>query len=214
MGVQFTIVRGLTILAGVFWSLVYLLIIKRGFQDKTCGMPFVPFCASFSWEFIFSFIHPLSAPQLYINISWFMLDVVILFQIIRFRESVLTHPLLRRFFYPVFFLIFTMSFVAILSMIYELGDWSGKYTALAVNFMISVSFVSMLLNRNNVAGQSMYIALFKMAGTTLTSLLFFLHYPLSPILNFLYVATFIFDWIYIVLLFAKLRELGINPWVR
>jgi len=72
----------------------------------------------------------------------------------------------------------------------------------------------MLLKRRDVKGQSIYIALFKMVGTLLPSILFFLRYPNSPLLNFLYVAIFVFDIIYVFLLYAKLRELGIEPWRR
>ncbi len=43
---------------GLFWIITYILIIKRGFQDKKYGMPMVALCANISWEFIFTFIYP------------------------------------------------------------------------------------------------------------------------------------------------------------
>lgn len=42
---------------GVSWTLAYMLIIKRRFQDKTFGMPLTALCANLSWEFIFSFLY-------------------------------------------------------------------------------------------------------------------------------------------------------------
>ena len=80
--------------------------------------------------------------------------------------------------------------------------------------MMSVLFVSMLLKRDNVSGQSMYIALFKMLGTLLPSILFFMHFPTSFLLTFLYIAIFTFDLIYVIMLNAKHKELGMNPWKR
>jgi hypothetical protein len=80
--------------------------------------------------------------------------------------------------------------------------------------MMSVLFVAMLLRRQDIKGQSIYIALGKMFGTLLPSILFFLRFPNSPLLNFLYVSIFIFDLIYVVLLYAKHKDLGINPWTR
>src|SRR6266852_2809478 len=42
--------------SGICWTLVYLLIIKHGFQDKTYGMPLWALAANISWEFIFAFM--------------------------------------------------------------------------------------------------------------------------------------------------------------
>lgn len=200
--------------SGVSWTLVYILIIKRGFQDKTCGMPLVALCANISWEFIFSFVHPHGTPQLYVNIVWFGLDGVILFQLLRYGRSALRNTLPARLFYPAFFLALGLSFWAVLSITREFGDWHGKYAAFAQNFMMSVLFVVMLYQRKGIGGQSLYIAIFKMLGTVLPSVLFYLRFPSSPLLNFLYIAIFLFDGIYLVLLYRKHWELGINPWKR
>ncbi len=59
--------NAMAIASGVFWTLTYLLIIRRGFQDKTYGMPFFALCANISWEFIFSFVLPHTPPQRYRN---------------------------------------------------------------------------------------------------------------------------------------------------
>ncbi|HZD35671.1 MAG TPA: hypothetical protein VE130_10735 [Nitrososphaeraceae archaeon] len=64
---------------GVFWVLTYVFIVSKGFKDKTYGMPVIALCINFSWEFIFSFILPHSAPQLFINYLWFGLDTIIVF---------------------------------------------------------------------------------------------------------------------------------------
>ncbi len=200
--------------SGVLWTLVYILIIKRGFQDKTCGMPLVALCANISWEFVFSFVYPHRAPQFYVNIVWLGLDVVILFQFLRYGRSVLRNILPTQLFYPAFLLVLGLSFGAILSVTREFGDWHGKYAAFGQNLMMSVLFVVMLYQRKGIDGQSLYIALFKMLGTVLPSVLFYLRFPASPFLNFLYPMIFLFDGIYLVLLYKKLKERGINPWKR
>jgi len=199
---------------GVFWTLVYVLIAKRGFQDKTYGMPLVALCANISWEFIFSFVHPPPAPQLYINIVWFLFDVMILFQFIKFGRPSFDRTLLARLFIPVFLLSLIFSFLTVISITYEFRDLMGKYSAFGQNFMMSVLFVTMLANRNNVKGQSIYIAIFKMIGSASSSILFYTFFPSSFLLKFLYVAIFVFDWIYIILLYNKHKELRINPWKR
>ena len=202
---------GLQIGSGVFWTAVYVLIIRLGFRDKTYSMPITALCANISWEFIFSFLYPHAPPQNYINIIWFAFDLVIVFQTLRFGRIAFERAWL---FYPAFILGVLVSLGAILATTVEFNDWDGKYAAFGQNLMMSVLFVAMLLKRQDVKGQSIYIALFKMAGTLLPSILFFLRFPFSPLLNFFYVAIFVFDLIYAVLLYAKHRELGINPWKR
>jgi hypothetical protein len=200
--------------SGVLWTLVYILIIRLGFQEKTYGMPIAALCANISWEFIFSFIQPHEPPQNYINVIWFVFDLIIVLQTVRFGKAAFSRELPAYLFSPVFLLTVLMSFGAILAITYEFKDWDGKYAAFGQNLMMSVLFISMLLRRKDVSGQSIYIALFKMFGTLLPSVLFFLRFPSSILLNFLYVSIFSFDLIYLVMLYAKHRELGINPWKR
>lgn len=197
--------------SGVFWTAVYILIIRLGFREKTYGMPIAALCANVSWEFIFSFLYPHAPPQNTINVIWFAFDVIIVFQTLRFGKIDFPRHSL---FYPAFILGLLVSFGAILAITSEFNDWDGKYAAFGQNLIMSVLFVAMLLNRQNVRGQSIYIALFKLIGTLLPSILFYLRFPTSLLLNFLYVAIFIFDSIYVVLLYDKHRELGINPWRR
>ena len=197
--------------SGVFWTLVYLLIIRLGFKEKTYGMPITALCANISWEFIFSFMIPHNPPQNYVNVVWFAFDLVIVFQTLRFGRAAFEREGL---FYPAFFLGLVTSFGAILAITYEFKDWDGKYSAFGQNLMMSVLFIAMLLQRRDVSGQSVYIAIFKLSGTLLPSILFYLRFPASVLLNFLYVSIFIFDVIYLIMLYEKHRELGINPWKR
>jgi hypothetical protein len=197
--------------SGVLWTAVYILIIRLGLREKTYGMPIPALCANIVWEFIFSFIYPHEPPQNYINIVWFVFDLVIVFQAVRFGSAAFAQESL---FYSALILGLLVSFGVILGITYELSDWDGKYAAFGQNLMMSILFIAMLLKRANVRGQSVYIALFKMFGTLLPSILFFLRFPSSFLLNFLYVATFVFDLIYVFMLYARHRELGIDPWKR
>lgn len=197
--------------SGVLWTAVYILIIRLGFREQTYGMPITALCANISWEFIFSFLYPHNPPQNYVNIVWFAFDLVIVWQTLRFRRVAFER---ERLFYPALILGLLVSCGVILTITVEFNDWDGKYAAFGQNLMMSILFIAMLLKRRDVSGQSIYIALFKMLGTLLPSLLFFLRFPTSSLLNFLYVAIFVFDLIYVILLHAKHRELGIDPWRR
>jgi len=198
--------------SGICWAIVYFLIIKRGFEDQTYGMPIAALGANISWEFIFSFIHPHPSPQVYINIIWFIFDVIILFQIIRFGKKSINDSLPDVYFYPVVFLAILLGFGLVYAISVEFDDWHGRYTAFGQNLMMSILFVIMHFRRKSLSGQSVYIALFKMVGTALPSILFFSLAPDSILLNTLYCGILFFDVLYTILVYTKSTKMGINPW--
>jgi hypothetical protein len=208
------LVNTLQVVGGICWTLTYLFIIKRGFQDRSVGMPLVALASNVMWEFTFSFVVPHDPPQLYVDYFWFVFDLIIVYQALRFGPALVKDFLPRNWFYPAFILALVLSLAAILAITDEFEDWDGPYTAFGINVMMSVLYVYLLLRRNNLAGQSLYIALLKMVGTAVFSILFYLVYPDSVFLNFTYVAILIFDLLYIVLVYRKARELGLNPWRR
>ena len=198
------------------WTATYILIIRHGFKEKTFGMPLAALCANISWETIFTFIHPHSAPQIYINYLWFFLDTVIVFQFLKYGKKEFP-KFSRTQFYLVFILGVSVSFPLIYSINDEFDDWSGAYAAFGQNLMMSILFIPMLLSRNDLRGQSIYIGIFKMLGTGLFSLAFYLYRPIaqdSMLFLVLFVGTCIFDILYVVMLYQKYRALGIFPWKR
>jgi hypothetical protein len=200
--------KGIT---GLSWTLTYILIIKRGFQDQTFGMPMVALCTNISWEFIFAFIHPHRKAQRVVNTLWFLFDVIILFQILRFGFIA---NLSGSVFYVVVLITLVLAFCLTLFITYEFNDWQGKYTAFGGNLLMSILFITMLLDRGHLSGQSIYIALFKMIGTAIPSIALYLYYPPSKLINFLGLSIFVFDLIYLVLVYQKSIELGLDIWAR
>jgi hypothetical protein len=186
------------VVSGVLWALAYLLMIRRGFLDRTYGMPLVALCANLSWEFIFSFVYPHDLPQRAVDVVWFSLDLVILLQVLLYGPREFA-DLSRRAFYAMLALALATSFGAVLAVTYEFADFDGAYSAFGQNLMMSVLFIAMLRSRGSLRGQSVRIALLKMSGTALASFAFYFHnqdYAGSVLLPFLYVATLVFDGIY------------------
>ena len=214
MGFSPEIENLLKIGSGIFWSLTYLFIIWRGFKDRSYGMPMVALCANISWEFIFSFVYPSGPPQLYINMAWFFLDLVIVFQFLYFAPRVFDSLLPKGWLYPVSALTLVIAFSLVLGVTQEFKNWNGAYAAFGQNLMMSVLFVVMLRRRDDLSGQSIYIAIFKMIGTLLPSILFYARDPSSLMMNSLYISIFIFDALYVVMLYVKHKDLGIQPWRR
>jgi len=202
-------------IGGLFWSATYILIIRRGFKDKTFGMPMAALCANISWETIFAFILPHDAPQLYVNYIWFSLDVVIVIQFLKYGKK--EFPSIPKWqIFAIFALGIAIAAPMIVGISNELNDNVGAYAAFGQNLMMSILFVTMLINRQGIGGQSFYIALFKMVGTGLSSLAFYLYRPIaqdSILLQFLFVSIFIFDLIYTIGIYRKCKN-SENPLKR
>lgn len=168
-------------------------------------MPLVALCANLSWEFIFAFVHPHGPVQRPINVVWFLLDAVILFQLLRYGPREFPR-LTQALFYSMFALSLVMSFCAVLFMTYEFGDYDGAYSAFGQSLLMSALFISMLYSRRSLRGQSPAIALCKLAGTALASAAFYFfepEYDASVLLPFLFVAILVLDVIYAVMTFAR-----------
>jgi len=197
-------------IGGLFWSATYILIIRRGFKDKTFGMPMAALCANISWEAIFAFVTPHGAPQLYVNYVWFSLDAVIMWQFLKYGKK--EFPTVSRWqFYTVFALGLSVAIPMILAINHEMEDSVGAYAAFGQNLMMSILFVTMVINRKGIDGQSFYIALFKMIGTGLSSLAFYQFRSItqeSILLPLLFVSIFVFDLIYTVAIYRKCKEYG------
>jgi hypothetical protein len=197
------------IVGGIFWILTYIFIISKGYKDKTYGMPLLALCANISWEFIYSFLLPHSPPQLYINYLWFALDVVIVFQFFKYYKNEFPN-LSSTTLSTVFAISIATVFSIILSGGLYFGDVDGVYAAFGQNLLMSVLFVVMFFSRgNSLGGQSIFIAIFKMLGTGLTSIHFYLFEPVSQssfVLPFLFISIFIFDLFYTVMIVKQYKK--------
>ena len=208
------IANSLLISSGIFWTLTYLLILRRGFADKNYGMPMLALCANLSWEFIFAFIYPHPYPQRIINYIWLTFDLGLLAQYFYYGRKAFTVNLPGQLFYPNFILSLLFSALTIIFISIEFDEYIGYYAAFGQNLLMSALFIHMFLKRNSASGQSVYIALFKMIGTIFASIIFYLYFPTSYLLILLYFGIFIYDFIYFYLLYRKLSASGISPWQK
>ena len=92
------------------------------------------------------------------------------------------------------------------------GDFFA--TAFGQNLLMSILFIRLLLDRKDLAGQSLYIGLAKMLGTFCASVMVFAYAPESHLTVFFAWAILCFDLVYIGLFIRQSRRLGINPLLR
>jgi len=170
----------MSILSGVSWTIVYLVIIYRGFKDKASGMPLIALGLNFSWEFIYSFVFPVqNTVQLIINIVWCIFDVVIIYQKFLYGREEFEKNLKgfgEKLFYPSIISSLVVCLFAVYFAAVEFNDYIGLYSAFIMNLLMSVSFITMLTKRGTLNGQSFYIAFFKLLGTLAPTILFSFFY--------------------------------------
>jgi hypothetical protein len=221
----------------ICWFVAYILIIRRGFMDKSSAMPLVALCANLSWEFIFSFIHPPTncpadmviviegfgrftreitpnAAQEIVNFVWFVMDLFIVGAYLAYGRRDFTPLLPQRLFYPTFLVGLVMALIIVGTSVQQFDDCQGLYTAFVMNLIMAILFPIFLLERGSVRGQSFYIAFFKMFGSLGFAIRFYTLNPNSAFLTSQYIFIFLFDLLYLVLIYRQSLKENINPLMR
>jgi hypothetical protein len=160
--------------SGTAWSVAYIFIIIRGFQDKTYGMPFISLAFNISWEFLFSTIFS-DGNRVHqsVNMAWFLLDIGILFTYFRYGLYDWPRRISTKFFYPYSIFVIGMAYTIIYFATKELHDVYGAYMAYIMNLAMSVLYINMINTRGNLSGQSSGIAVAKLVGTLASTILFY-----------------------------------------
>ncbi len=104
-----------------------------------------------------------------------------------------------------FFITLGACFFIILAMMHEFKDIAGKYAAFSQNLMMSGLFIALLLQRGNLSGQSMGIAVCKMIGTIFAAVGFYMYFR-TPLITIISLATLFNDWLYIVLIYRLYQK--------
>ncbi|WP_165053167.1 MULTISPECIES: hypothetical protein [unclassified Adlercreutzia] len=221
-------------ISGLFWTIVYILIIRRDFADKTYGMPLAALAINIAWEVRFSmlFYSPdmMLLPQV-INTVWALFDVVIVFTVLKFGGRAFSDTYKAKpgkySFCGMFILMLAFCFIFIfigtefLATIPAFHDpnlggatWeAAKFIAYSQNLLMSALFIAMIWQRDNVQGQSFWIAFCKWFGTFIVM---FNYLPAHSFDQFgvmwlIFAAIEICDVWYMVLVWRKCKQLDINP---
>ncbi len=206
------------VLAFLFWVVAYVVVLARGYKDKSCGMPLAALAANFAWEMMWGWIVPDKPPMDTINRIWGFVDVLIILQFLRYGPRRLPKHLPSWAFVPGTLMVFALAFGIVILGSYEFTDWvyGGAYFGYGINIMMSGLFIGWVLSRDDVDGQSIWVGICKGLGTVAMS---FAQGPLnevvtggSPFLTFMFYACALLDFVYVALLWRRMRALGIaNP---
>jgi hypothetical protein len=199
------------IIGSLLWVLAYVLMIRKGYQDKTYGLPLLAIMLNFSWEFIYVVVYPPDdRTVLWLRIAWLVFDVCNVWLLVRYGKAMQSVPEIRQHFYSVLVWTFALCYVGHLAMHYKFVDHPATDSAYSINFIMSVLFVFMYFNRRDLRGLSYGAAWAKMLGTGIMSLAGFIGFLRegSPdyFLEYLFVCVFLFDVLYIYFLHKAARH--------
>ena len=201
----------------ILWMAAYYFIIVQGFRDKAYGMPMLALALNITWEFTaFVFCERPVALWAWIEGIWLGIDLVILYQFIRYgRREALPSGLSHQF-YPLTIITLAGCFIFHYTWLKFWDDKLLFVNAFIINLVMSILFIQLWWKRHpSDKGLSIPAAWCKLAGTALTSIQCGIFLPLAmgtPAFReswaftwFLYVAIFIADCVYVYLLYHGRR---------
>lgn len=215
-------------IGGLFWASAYLLTVLKGIKDKTYGMPLIPLALNISWEFIHVFLYPSNGISLYLNLSWFLLDLGIAYTYFKygyqsfnaFYSIKKTHWLVMSL--SALFLGFMLNFFAegFFSQLQNIITKEMIFAEVLVGFIVFLfipgCMIAMLFQRKNSDGQSFIIAL----SFTISIICYVLEILFNPFhhqwgnsfMMTLMATCIIIQVYYTVLIYNQIKKEGKNPW--
>ena len=205
----------------VFWVLAYVFIIRQCFKDKSYGLPLVAICMNIAWEFVASWVIPNPVPLWHcFDRLWFFVDLVIVYQLLRYGRELQTIPEIQRNFHGVFAGTVVLSGMGLYAFYVQYYDILGLVGAFMVNLVMSVTFLFFYFSRRRQKGRGLSVpaAWCKMLGTLGTSIE--CHYVIGMtqkwlgglhFLTYLCLSIFLFDCIYIYAVMKATRATAQVP---
>lgn len=203
-------------LFNIYWYITYALVIRRGFLDKSWGIPLLSLPINLAWDISGSFLAPSPFEQKIANTGFMLCNLFITFQMFRYWRST-TKNLNGYEFFGFWTLAQFFSFALVLVAAQEMNDPLLVEVGYVDNFINSACFIGMLYWRENLQGQSIYIGLSKLIGTTSVSIMWFIFAWPGTTPATMYVlmgGIFLLDVLYIALYYQKAKALGFDVWRR
>jgi hypothetical protein len=205
------------------WVLAYVFSIRQGFKDRAYGFPLVAICLNFSWEFLASWVHPNPVPLwLAFNRVWFFVDLIIVYQLLRYGPALQRIPEVRRHFPLIVAGTLVVGTAGLYTFFLQYRDLLAIMGAFMINLVMSVLFVFFYFERRHQGGRGLSLgaAWCKMLGTLGTAIE--CHYVLDMaapwlpnlrFLTFLCVSIFLVDSLYVYLVWrdATVRARAEQP---
>jgi hypothetical protein len=181
----------LALLGDFLWLVAYVLFIRAGFKDRTYGVPFLAICLNFTWEFWFAIVRPPAQASVHwLHVGWFLLDVVIVWQLLRYGRKEQTIPEIARWFYPVVVATMVLALAGQVTLHEQLNrnalfpDTDATGAAWSINLVMSVLFVFLYFGRRDLHGLSYAGAWAITIGSAMVAIANVILFARKPHVNF------------------------------
>lgn len=166
-----------------------------------------------------------------------ILDAIIVFTILKFGRKYFTDQrFVHKYYYFLIFFAIATAFTVIyliMSQMYTqniypvvvngkipnflvVGVQGGIYTGWGDALMMALLFIAMFYARENLEGQSFYIALFMFIGNIFAYLVDFIasDFTLLALIHVLVGVSLVVNLVYVFMTYNKTKEMGLSPWRR
>ena len=189
----------------ICWFLAYRHIIINGFKYKFNEMPMILAAGNLAWEFCWSFIYFGNLGHLFLwgCRIWFLLDLVINYQVQRYSRLHEKNPWVKKRYAWVYVFWFITWFSLCYFMVQQGDDTKlGVVSALMINVAMSGMYIRQVFQFPEKVGQgiSKRVAWLKMAGTGLITLSSVFIWTDNALLISMGTASFVLDITYIFIL--------------
>ena len=127
-------------------------------------MPLAALAIDISWECYFTFFTGAPWSQRIPAMPWFVLNLGVLYTAYRYGREDFDWPILKRWFRTILTLMLLVAFWLVYSFIKAFDDSYGALTSMFAVIGYSTLLPVMLIRRNSIKGQSIYIALLILLG--------------------------------------------------
>ncbi len=218
-----TILQNLTVLGDLFWLVAYLLIIVRCFRQRTYGIPLLAVAMNFSWEVQYTLVRPplcddgrLDVVKLAFFLGWLLLDLLIVWQVIRYGRKEQAIPAIQHNFFPVLAATFAYCWMGHVAWARYVTFEAPQVDAYIINLVMSILFIFFLYSRPHLRGISYGGAWFKFLGTGVISFANFFQMGQEPkkvhyFYYLLFGGVFFFDALYVFLVHQQRGALTPEP---
>jgi hypothetical protein len=183
------------------WVAVYFLYAKHIYRHSMIGMPVFAAASNFGWEFVWSFLKPVTDMGILFLWGyrlWFFFDLYIFYGILRYGAAQVSIPAIKKYFKPI--MVLTAVCWGFLYWFFKAQGMDtpiGANSAYIAQILISILYLLLILRDRRFVWSSAPIAWLRSLGTGMISVFMFLHYPGNYLLLSLCVLSAALDGVYL-----------------
>lgn len=203
---NYTIAEVTCFLIGVvLWAYAYIQAVINNHRKKTLEIPIPAVCLNYGWEIgcVFFFTNGIDMGKLFVigYAVWMLIDTIIVYQMFKYGTVQIESNYIKKHI-KLLLVVCLIGSIAAHSFFYIEGFElpMAVISAYIINLAMSIAYCGLVF-KNNFNGLSKSIGWAKGFGTGIISVCFFMKYPDKNFLTTMYIMTFLFDMIYMYLLY-------------